>query len=182
MTPADDAEPTDDLDEQDGEAKGKKKKKSKKQKKAALKKLIFMGVGGLFGLMIIGGGVAYFMGWLNPLLGIEEETKVAEVQLGSPVSHELPQIKADLKTGACRSPFLRITMAVQLSEHDLGRLQETQDKLMDQIITHLRDQERQDLTGKAGSDQLRFDLVNIVNNVISPSRIFGITFKEFVLQ
>ena len=188
MTPADDAEPTDEmddldeLDELDDETKGGKKKKTKKQKKAAIKKLIFMGVGGLFGLMIVGGGVAYFMGWLNPLLGIEEETKVAEVELGSSVSHDLPQIKADLKTGACRSPFLRLTMAVQLSEHDLSRLQETQDKLMDQIITHLRDQERQDLTGKAGSDQLRFDLVNIVNNVNSPSRIFGVTFKELVLQ
>jgi flagellar basal body-associated protein FliL len=179
MTPADDIE--DDLDEE-AEGGKKKKKKTKKQKKAALKKLIIMGIGGLFVLLIVGGVTAFFMGWLNPLLGIEEEHKVAEVQLGSPVNHELPQIKADLKTSKCRSPFLRATISVQLSEHDVERLQETQDRVMDHIITHLRDQERQDLVGKAGSDQLRFDLVNIVNNVINPARIFGITFKEFVLQ
>jgi len=175
MAPADDIDSSDVPDEEEPEE-GKKKKKIDK------KKLITFALGALLGLIVVGGGLAYFMGWLNPLLGIEEEHKVAEVELGAPVSFDLPQIKADLKAGACKSPFLRVTIAVQLSEHDLKRLEEAQSRIMDNIIIHLRDQERQDLVGKAGSNQLRFDLVSIVNNVINPSRIHGIIFKEFVLQ
>jgi len=179
--PADDEAP--DLDEdgsEEDEAQGKKK--TKKQRKAAQKKLILLGAGVLVVLLLIGGGVSYFMGWLNPLLGIQEQTKTAELELGNPVTHELPQIKADLKTSSCKSPFLRATVSVQLSEHDLERIQKVQDRIMDQLIVHLRDQERQDLVGKAGSDQLRFDIVNIINNVIKPARVHGIIFKEFVLQ
>ena len=182
MTPADDAEPSDDDLPEDDISAEEESEEGKPKKKIDKKKLIVFAVAGLLGLIIVGGGLAYFLGWLNPLLGIEEEHKVAEVQLGAPVTFDLPQIKADLKTGACRSPFLRIKISVQLSEHDLERLEEAQDKAMDQIITHLRDLERQDLVGKAGSDQLRFDLVSIINNVINPSRIHAIIFKEFVLQ
>jgi len=181
-TPADnDGSP--DIDDENTEGEEKQgKKKTKKQKKAARKKLIILGAGALVAVLAIGGGVAYFVGWLNPLFGIQEETKTAELELGNPVTHVLPQIKADLKTSKCKSPFLRATISVQLSENDLERIQEAQDKVMDQLITHLRDQERQDLVGKAGSDQLRFDIVSIINNVIKPSRIHGIIFKEFVLQ
>jgi len=182
MAPADDADPSEDALPEDETSSEEGSEEEKPKKKLDKKKLIIFAVTGLLGLIIIGGGLAYFMGWLNPLLGIEEEHKVAEVQLGAPVTFDLPQIKADLRTAACRSPFLRVKISVQLSEHDLGRLEEAQDKVMDQIITHLRDQERQDLVGKAGSDRLRFDLVSIINNVINPSRIHGIIFKEFVLQ
>jgi len=177
MAPADDAPSTDDLDDEP-----KVKKKSKKQLKAAKKKLVLMIIGGLFGLIVVGGGAAYFLGFLNPLLGIEEENKVAEVILGPATYHELPQIKADLKTSACRAPFLRVTISVELSKADVNRVIDTQDKIMDRIITHLRDQERQDIVGKAGSDQLRVDLASIINAVISPAQIHGIIFKEFVLQ
>ncbi len=189
MTPADDDEPVfdddgmsletdDELDDGDDEDTGR----ASARKKSARKKLILIAVCSVLILVIAGGGLAYFMGWLNPLLGIEEQHKVAEVQLGAPVSFAFPQIKADLKTSECRSPFLRITISVQLSESDLDRLEASQEKVVDQIIIHLRDQERQDIVGKAGSDQLRFDLVNIVNHAINPVRIHGIIFKEFVLQ
>jgi len=178
MAPADETKPTDDADDSLPTDEGDDVEQAKTRKK----KKIIIAAAGLLGLLVIVGGISYFMGWLNPLLGIHEGSKTAEIQLGAPISFELPQIKADLKTGQCRAPFLRTTISVQLSENDVTRLQNSQEKLMDQIIIHLRDQERQDLVGKAGSNQLRFDLVNIINNVISPARIFGITFKEFVLQ
>lgn len=166
-----DAEFPDDDDDEDGP-----------KKKIPKKKLILIAVSALLGLLILGGGLAFALGWLDPILGIEEEVKSAEVELGAPVSFPLPQIKADLKTGLCRSPFLRISIIVQLSDSDLERLQASQDRITDQIITHLRDQERQDLAGREGSDQLRFDLVNIINHAIKPARIHGVIFKEFVLQ
>ena len=122
------------------------------------------------------------MGWIHSVLGIEQENKSALIELGTTVSYELPQFKADLKTGTCKAPFLRAQFSIQLSSNDVPLITAGQDKLMEQIILHLRSQERQDMAGKEGAEQLRFDLVRIINTVIAPSRIFGITYKEFVLQ
>lgn len=152
------------------------------KKKMSPKKLAAYIAIGLVGFIVIVGPIAYFMGWVHAVLGIEQEESTALVTLGKPVSFELPQIKADLKTGVCKSPFLRAKFDVLLSSDDLDRIETAKDKVLEQVILHLRDQERQDLVGKAGADKLRFDLVNIVNTVIAPARIHGITFREFVLQ
>ena len=177
--PLEDAALEDEALEEDGDAGEEEEEEGKKKDPKKLIKLIAVGV---VAFLLIGGTTAYFMGWVHAVLGIEQAKKVALLQLGKPVNFELPQIKADLKTGECRAPFLRARFNVQLSSEDVKRLEESQDKLMEQVILHLRDQERQDLVGKSGADKLRFDLVNIVNNVIAPSRIHGITYKEFVLQ
>ncbi|MBT6096235.1 MAG: hypothetical protein HOH04_15220 [Rhodospirillaceae bacterium] len=153
-----------------------------KKKKLSLKKMIILGVGGLFALLIVGGGIAYMMGWLDSMLGIEREKTKLEISLAAPVRHPLPLIKADLKTGRCRSPFLRVEVVVQVNEDDIDLLIDNETAIVDGVRTHLRDQERQDLVGKAGTNQLRFDLVNIVNKVIAPARVHGILFKDFLLQ
>ncbi|NQW01399.1 MAG: flagellar basal body-associated FliL family protein [Rhodospirillales bacterium] len=167
-----------DLDDADNEeAEGGKKKQKMNPKKLAA----YIGIG-LVGLLVILGPIAYFMGWVHAMLGIQQEKSTALLELGKPVNFELPLIKADLKTGQCKSPFLRARFDVQLSSADVKRIETSQDKLIEQVIMHLRNQERQDLVGKAGADKLRFDLINIVNTVIAPARIHGIIYKEFVLQ
>jgi len=164
----------DDLD--DGAEEEKPKKKTSKKKLAKMGGLIFLG------LLIVGGGGALMFGFLDSLLGIEREKTSAELQLGAPVMIELPQIKADLKTGRCRSPFLRATVAIQLGSQDEDRIEDNKAQIMESIILLLRDQERQDLIGKKGAEQLKFDLVRVLNNVIAPGRVHGVIFKEFVLQ
>jgi flagellar FliL protein len=135
-------------------------------------------------LVIVGGGgaAAYFTGLLDPLLGRKGGAKVATVDLGTPVTHQLPQIKADLKTGKCSAPLIRTTMVIQINSTDLPRLQGSELRVVDSIRTYLRDQERQDLVGKAGTDKLRVGLTNVINNAIQPAQIQSILFKEFVLQ
>lgn len=129
-----------------------------------------------------GGAAAYFTGLLDPLLGRKAGSKVATIDLGTPVTHQLPQIKADLKTGKCSAPLIRTTIVIQLASTDLPRLQTSELRVVDSIRAHLRDQEREQMVGKAGTDKLRVDLTNIINNVIMPARIQSILFKEFVLQ
>jgi len=129
-----------------------------------------------------GGAAAYFTGVLDPLLGRKTGSKVATIDLGMPVTHQLPQIKADLKTGKCSAPLIRTTIVVQLASTELPRLQGSELRVVDSIRTYLRDQERQEMVGKAGTDKLRVDLTNIINNVIVPAQIQSILFKEFVLQ
>lgn len=50
------------------------------------------------------------------------------------------------------------------------------------MLNHLREQERQDLVGKTGAEKLRFDIANIINNVIQPKQVQGVLFKDFLLQ
>jgi flagellar FliL protein len=174
---ADENEGLEDIDGIDDEGDGKEK-----PKKASKKKLMMIGGGGLLALLILGGGGAFMLGLLDPLFGIEREKTKLEIDLGVPVRHPLPVIKADLKTGRCRSPFLRVEVVVQVNKNDVDLLVDNETAIVDRVRSHLREQERQDLVGKAGSDKLRFDLVNIINQVIAPARVHGILFKDFLLQ
>ena len=129
-----------------------------------------------------GGGAAYFFGLFDSLFENKGGSRIAVIELGAPVIHELPMIRADLKTGRCRSPLLRTVVAVQLGSNDLPRLQEMGILIEDAVRTHLRDQERQDLVGKAGTEKLRLDITRIINNLIAPARIHALIFKEFLVQ
>ena len=150
-------------------------------KKPAKKKLIIIAAAGL--VLILGGaGGAYFAGLFDSLLGAKGPSQIAVIDLGKPVMHEFPQIKADLKTGKCRSPLLRTTFVVQMRDKDLKRVQAMELRITDAVRSYLRDRERSDLVGRAGEERLRFDTTQIINNLIAPSKIDGILFKEFVLQ
>lgn len=70
-----------------------------------------------------GGGGAYFAGLFDSSPGAKGPTRIAVIDLGESVMHEFPQIKADLKTGKCRSPLLRTTFILQMRSTDLKRVQ-----------------------------------------------------------
>ena len=129
-----------------------------------------------------GGGAAYYFGLLDSVLGKEALSKVAVIELGAPVRHELPMIKADLKTGQCRSALVRTVIVVELNSKDLARLEAMQFRVLDSISTYFRDLERQDLVGRKGSEKFRFDATRIINNLIAPARIHSLIFKEFLVQ
>lgn len=160
----------------------KKAKRGKGKKKLSAGKLL---IGLILGLLIFfggGGGLAWYMGWIHALMGWEKPQTRAELTIGEPVFHPLPEIRTDLKTGECRSPFLRATIHVQLMPEDVSRLQDTEMQVMDAILTHLRGQERQHVVGKEGSERLRFELVQIIQNIIRPAKVHTILFKELIVQ
>jgi flagellar FliL protein len=134
-------------------------------------------------IVVLGGGgaAAYFTGMLDFMLP-RKHAKSATIELAQPVTHQLPQIKADLKTDRCKSALLRTTIVIQLGAADLPRLQTSELRVIDSVRSYLRDQERQDLVGKQGTDKLRTDLTTVVNGIIAPASIHSMLFKELVLQ
>lgn len=156
-------------------------KKTKKKSSGGTLKTVLLIVGPVLFVMLVG-GVALSMGWLNGLLGIGQANQEAVVALSKPVLYELPEIRTDMKTGTCRSPFLRAVVQVQLGPEDVAKLEESKDLVMDGILTHLRDQERQSVVGKEGSERLRFDLVQIIEQRLSPTKIHTVLFKELIVQ
>jgi flagellar basal body-associated protein FliL len=164
------------------EADGAKRKKGKGSKKASKAKLLIPIIGGVVVFLLIGGGLSYYMGWIHAVMGWERPQHHAELELGKPVFHPLPEIRTDLKTGECRAPFMRAVIHVQLMPEDVGRLQDAEMQVMDAILTHLRGQERQHVVGKEGSERLRFELVQIIQNIIRPAQVHTVLFKELVVQ
>lgn len=135
-------------------------------------------------VVLLGGGgtAAFFMGLLDSVFGIKSRTTVASIELGPPVNHELPVIKADLKTGRCRAPFLRTTMVIRLASEDVSRLQTMELQVAEAVRAHLRSVERQEMVGRAGEEKLRGDITRIINELLSPAKIHAIIFKEFLVQ
>lgn len=163
-----------DLDDEDGDGDGDKE--NGKAKAGKKKKIIIIASVVLLLLIGGGGGAAWF------LMGPPSKQKSAELDLGQPVSVDMPVVRTDLKTGACRAPFVKFEFSVQLSSNDVELLNAVQPQVMDSIRTHLRDQERQDLVGKQGTLQLKSDLAAIINNMIRPAQVRGILFKDLLLQ
>lgn len=161
------------------DAKSKKGKKSKKKSKA---KLLIPILGGVFVFLVVGGGAAYYMGLVHAVMGWERPQSHAELELGKPVFHPLPEIRVDLKTGECRAPFMRAVIHVQLMPENVNRLVDAEMQIMDAILTHLRGQERQHVVGKEGSERLRFELVQIIQNIIRPAQVHTVLFKELMVQ
>lgn len=163
------------------DAENAKRKKVKKKKKSKAMLLIPI-LGGVLVFLVVGGGLSYYMGWIHAMMGWERPQHHAELEIGKPVFHPMPEIRTDLKTGECRAPFMRAVIHVQLMPEDVSRLQDAEMQVMDAILTHLRGQERQHVVGKEGSERLRFELVQIIQNIIQPARVHTILFKELVVQ
>ena len=123
------------------------------------------------------------LGLTEAVFGKPNVTELS-LELGKPVTHELPEIRTDLKRVGRRGQFIKMTIIVQLNEKDLPALQDPTATAMvlDNIKTHLRGLEFQDLQGKKGSERLRFDLLNVINNVLAPVQAHTILFKGLIIQ
>ncbi len=143
------------------------------------KKLIVAGATALF---VVGAGVALvFTGALDSLVGGGQKRAVVELP-GPPVQYEFPMLLVDLKTGRCRSPFIKLSAVALVSEPDMARLAEVETQVVDAFQAFLRDHERQDLVGKAGTDKLRQGFLSILNTALEPAQARNVLFREILLQ
>jgi flagellar basal body-associated protein FliL len=160
----------------------KKVGKKRKSAKSGGGKKIAIILAGVFVFIGVTGALSFYMGWVHAIMGWEQPQTVAKLELGEPVMHPFPEIRTDLKTGECKSPFLRTTIHVQLFPDDLKTLTKIEMQVHDAILTHLRGQERQHFVGKEGSERLRFELVQVINNQIKPAKIHTVYFKDLLIQ
>ncbi len=139
-------------------------------------------VAGAAALLVGGGGAALvFTGALDTLIG--GGSKRATVALPEPpVYYEFPPLLVDLKTGRCRSPFIKLRAVALVSEPDMARLQELEPQVLDAFQAFLRDHERRDLVGKEGTDKLRQGFLSILNTAMEPARARNVLFREILLQ
>ena len=144
-------------------------------RKAKQKKLLILGGAGAAALVLIVGAAMLF-------LGGDDKGRATVELAGPPVFHEMPSLLADLKTGRCRAPYLKVAIVVEIPQNQLAELQAREVEIIDAVQAELRETERQDLVGKGGADRLRERVLLAVNGRIAPSRASGILFREFLLQ
>lgn len=143
-------------------------------------------------LLLVGlGAAAFFTGLADPLLGkggdqVAEGEEAAEeevVEVGPPVYLDLPQMLVNLNTTGRKSNFLKIVVALELSdEADIPRVQEVMPRVVDNFQVYLRELRVEDLRGSAGLYRLREELLRRVNTAIQPAHVNDVLFKEMLVQ
>lgn len=133
-------------------------------------------------VLVLGGGIAGLL--LGGVFGGGEGgSKTAELTLPAPpILYELPEMLVDLKTGRCRSSFLKVQAVVELSEDFVPRLEEARVYILDRLQTFIRQHERIQLVGKAGTELLREGFTRIVNQAIEPDKVANVLFPRIILQ
>lgn len=127
-------------------------------------------------VILIGAGTA-------PLFLAEEEEEITVVEIEPVRHHEFEEIWGDLKPTGRRAHYVKMTVVVEVPDDQaLTRLNEMQVPIIDGFRTHLRDKTRSDLMGREGTEQLKADLLAIVNETIRPSKALRIYFHDLVTQ
>ena len=170
--PADGKEAAEGEEGAEGEAPPKKSKK----------KLIIIAV---LALLIIIGGVAgaYFAGLFggNAESATEEskETGAAE----KPVFYTLPEFLVNLNTGNKSSSFLKTVVILEVAkQEDVPTIEANLPRFVDAVNTYLRELRASDLSGSAGIQRLREELLIRANKSLAPVKINDVLFKEIVVQ
>ncbi len=150
--------------------------------KKSKKKLIIFAALGL--LILIGAGAgAYFAG----LIGGHASGEGEDAQAGNPadkiVFYTLPDFLVNLNTGSKSSSFLKATVILEVAkQEDVPLIEANIPRLMDAINTYLRELRASDLSGSAGIQRLREELLIRANKSLAPVKVNDVLFKEIVVQ
>jgi len=130
-------------------------------------------------IAIAGGGVSYLV-WG----GDEDEGPgSATIDLGGPlVYHELPEFLGDLRPEGATTHHIKLQIVAELPEDHVPLMARHEIGVVDAVLAHLRTQRRDDLTGEAGAERLRSNLLAVINGEIAPAQARTILFKRYLMD
>lgn len=138
-------------------------------------------------LILGGGGAAYFLGLLDPLLGVEQEEGAAiedtQAEVGPSVYYELPEMLVNLNSTGKKANFLKILVSLELeSQEAVHQVEAVLPRIVDSFQVYLRELRIDDLRGSAGLYRLREELLLRVNAAVAPVKVKDVLFKEMLVQ
>lgn len=184
-------------EEAGGEADGEEAAKPKK-KGLAGKKLVLI----LAPIILLAGGGAgaFFSGALDGLLGKKDEAHMAEgegehgegehgeekdhaEEVGQAVFFDLPEMLVNLNSDARNQAFLKISVSLELRDKaDVKTMENVLPRVIDNFQVYLRELRIEDLSGSAGIQRLREELLIRVNSAVRPGTVKDVLFKEMLVQ
>jgi flagellar protein FliL len=152
-------------------------------KKAGRKKLLLLAIPAV----LIAGGVGAWVAGLVPGMGDAKREKIAAEQKAlahpAPVFVELPEMVANLNSGARRSAFVKVQARIELSKpDDVAIFTADQPRVIDLFQTYLREMRPEELRGSAGTYRLREELIARASLAIAPARVVDVLFTELLVQ
>ena len=174
---SDDATTPDALDEEDGEAEAPPKKKGLSGKKLVL--FIILPV-----VVLLGGGAGiYFSGILGGSSPAVEGEGAEQVPIANTVFYDLPDLLVNLRTGQHGQSFLRLSVSLEVSGPDgVSRIEQIEPRIVDSFQVYLRELRVDDLSGSAGLQRLREELLLRVNAAAQSHIVKDVLFKEMLIQ
>ncbi len=128
----------------------------------------------------------YFSGLADSLIGAEEnegELLSQEEDEGPSVYYDIPEMLVNLNSSGRKTGYLKISVSVEVgSEEDVGKLQVVLPRIVDSFQVYLRELRVEDLSGSAGLQRLREELLIRVSNAASPTVVRDILFREMLIQ
>lgn len=159
---------------------------------ASGKVLILLGL--LPNLLLIGGVAgAYFAGLLDPLFNPQpapteevakvEEAAPPELESDDSVFYKLPDLLVNLNVGGRKSAYLKLSLSLELPDgKHIDHLDRVRPRIIDSFQVYLRELRVDDLTGSAGIQRLREELLYRVNAAARPAVVRDVLFKEMLIQ
>jgi len=146
------------------------------------KKLVLFVVAPIVLLLLAGGG-AYFAGLFGSAPPEAEGEMGEEGPMQPAIFYDLPEMLVNLNSSGRASSFLKISVSLEIeSEADRKRIDDALPRIIDNFQIYLRELRIEDLSGSAGMQRLREELLLRVNAAVRPSVIKDVLFKEMLVQ
>jgi len=95
----------------------------------------------------------------------------------------LPDLIVNIQSADGRPTFLKLTLTLEMHDAALAtHLQEESPRVNDMLQTFLRELRPEDLSGSAGSFQLRQEILRRVNLVAAPEEVDAVLIEEMLIQ
>jgi len=165
----------------DGEAEGGE---TKAKRKLSGKKIVLFFVVPVLLLLMTGAGI-YFSGLADPFLGLDEENTelLAEEEAGPSIYYDLPEMLVNLNSTGRKKSYLKISVSLEMaSDKDIEHLEQVLPRIVDNFQVYLRELRIEDLSGSAGLQRLREELLLRVTNAARPAVVRDVLFREMLIQ
>jgi len=131
----------------------------------------------------IGGGGAWYMGWLGGDAAAPDGTAQAAPPPKPSFFYDLPEMLVNLSRRDKRAQYLKLQVALEMSDEDIAAaLEPVLPRIMDTFQVYLRELRSSDLDGSAGVYRLKEELLRRVNLSIAPRKVDRVLFKEIIVQ
>ncbi len=137
-------------------------------------------------LIALAGAGVYFSGLADSLIGVEEgegEGELLTEAEGPSVYYDIPDMLVNLNSSGRKVGYLKLSVSVEVgSEEDAGQLKMVLPRIVDSFQVYLRELRVEDLSGSAGLQRLREELLIRVSNAAAPTVIRDLLFREMLIQ
>ncbi len=161
-------------DDEEGDGPPKKKGRAK----------LFIIIGAVVFLLIGAGAVAYMLGYLDALLGIEVVQEEGEDTFAQgDVFYKLDEITINLNEEGKKSRFLKIGLTiVLLHEEDVASMEYLTPRITDYVSTYLRELRPDEVVGSANIFRLRENMLWRVRAAVAPITVTNVLFNSLLVQ